>query len=159
MRSRDPAIVALADAVKFEPDGREFYLRAAQRAENPVAKSVFLGLADDEKDHLRRVREIHEQLKDKPGGPEVGTVEVRQSGVGDAFETAAANLGGSVAADADAEAALHTAVGMEQKGLAFYRERLGNASWGNEAPFYRTLVAEEALHCKTLRSVLAELVG
>ncbi|HSH70415.1 MAG TPA: ferritin family protein [Deferrisomatales bacterium] len=159
MSSRDAAIVALADAVKFESDGRDFYLRAAQQAENPLAKSVFLVLADDEKDHLRRVREIYEQLKDKPGWPEVGAVAARQAGVMDAFEAAAANLAGNVAADADVEAALHTAIGMEQKGLAFYRERLGDASCDNEAEFYRSLVEEEELHLKTLRSVLAELVG
>ena len=159
MSIRDAAIVALADAVKFESDGRDFYLRAAEKAENPLAKSVFLALADDEKDHVRRVREIYEQLKDKPGWPEVGAMVARHSGVVDAFEVAAANLAGSVAADADAEAALHTAVGMEQKGLAFYRERFGKASCDSEAEFYRTLVAEEELHLRTLRSVLEQLVG
>ena len=159
MSTREAAIVALADAVKFESDGRDFYLRAAERAENPLAKTVFLALADDEKAHVRRVREIYEQLKDKPGWPDVGAMVARHSGVADAFELAASNLTGSVVADADAEAALHTAVEMEQKGLAFYRERLDKASCGAEEEFYRTLVAEEALHLKTLHSVLKQLVG
>jgi hypothetical protein len=83
MSIRDAAIVALADAVKFESDGRDFYLRAAEGAQNPLAKSVFLALADDEKDHVRRVREIYEQLKDKAGWPAVGALVARHSGVVD----------------------------------------------------------------------------
>lgn len=159
MTTRDAAIVALADAVKFESDGRDFYLQAAERAANPLAKSVFLALADDEKDHIRRVREIYEQLKDKPGWPDVGAMVARHSGVLDAFERASANLAGSVGADGDAEQALRTAAEMEQKGLAFYRERLAKASCDAEAEFFRTLVAEEQIHLKTIQSVLEQLVG
>jgi rubrerythrin len=159
MSTRDAAIVALGDAVKFESDGRDFYQRAAEKAENPLAKSVLLALADDEKDHVRRVREIYEQLKDKPGWPDPGAMVARRSGVVDAFETAAANLSGSVAPDADAEGALHLAMGLEEKGLAFYRERLDKASCDAEAAFYRTLVAEEETHLRTIRSVLEQLVG
>ena len=85
MSSRDAAIMALADAVKFASDGRDFYQRAAEKTENPLAKSVFLALADDEKDHVRRVREIYEQLKDKAGWPAVGALVARHSGVVDPF--------------------------------------------------------------------------
>jgi rubrerythrin len=159
MSTRDAAIVALGEAVKFESDGRDFYLRAAEASKDPTAKSVFLALAEDEKDHVRRVREIYEQLKDKPGWPEVGAMVARHSGVVDAFEMAAANLRDSVAEDADAEAALRTAMEMEQKGLAFYRERLGKASCGAEAEFYRSLVAEEEMHLRTIRGVLKQMVG
>ncbi|GAB4284325.1 MAG: hypothetical protein Kow0092_38800 [Deferrisomatales bacterium] len=157
MTIRDAAIVALGDAVKFESDGRDFYQRAAQQAQNPLARAVFQALAEDEKDHVRRVREIYEELKDKPGWPDVESMVARRSGVVDAFERAAADLAGTVAPDATAKEALHTAVEMEKKGLAFYRDRLAKASCDAEAQFYQRLVDEEAVHLATLQKTAAEL--
>jgi rubrerythrin len=159
MTTRDAAIVALADAVKFESDGCDFYQRAAERVGNPLAKSIFLALADDEKDHIRRVREIYEQLKDKPGWPEVGAMVARHSGVVDAYERAAADLKGSVTPDGDAEEALRTAADLECQGLAFYRDRLAKASCDAEAEFFRTLVGEEELHLKSIEGVLRQMGG
>ncbi len=189
MSIRDAAIVALANAEKFESGGRYFFLVTVwkpvsrSRREQPIREQArasgcaddFVGaglpaktgfpcrhyLRADEKDHLRRVREIYEQLKGKPDWPEVGVLVADHSAEVDGFAAASANLAGSVAAaaDADAEAALHAAMGMEQKGLTFHREHLGMVSCDSEAEFYRTLVAEEELHAKTQRSVLAELVG
>lgn len=157
MSSRDAAIVALGEAVKFESDGRDFYLRAAERAANPMARAVFLALAEDEKEHVRRVREIYEELKDKPGWPDVSAMVARHSGVVDAFEQAAASLEASNIADATVEEALRTAVDMEKKGLAFYRDRLGKSSCEAEAQFYRRLVAEEEIHLRTVERAIAEL--
>lgn len=159
MSTRDAAIVALGDAVRFESDGRDFYMRAAEEAKDPLAKSVFQALAEDEKDHVRRVREIYEQLKDKPGWPEVGAMVARHSGVVDAFELAASNLGGCVSADADAEEALRTAVEMERKGPEFYRDRVGNATCEAEAECSRSLVVEDEMHLRAIRDLLEQQVG
>ena len=157
MSVRDAAVVALGEAVKFESDGRDFYLRAAEQAEKPPAKAVFLALAEDEKDHVRRVREIYEELKDKPGWPDVSSMVARRSGVLDAFERAAADLAAAVPVGGTAEQALRTAREMEARGLAFYRDRLGRASCDAEAEFYRRLVAEEELHLGTIEKVLGDL--
>ncbi len=157
MTTRDAAIVALGEAVKFESDGRDFYLRASSEARNPMAKAVLEALAEDEKDHVRRVREIYEELKDKPGWPEVTAMVARHSGVVDAFEVAAGELGGRVSPDATAAEALRVAAEMERKGLAFYRERLGKASCDAEAAFYRKLVEEEEVHLATIEKVMGEI--
>jgi len=63
--------------VKFESDGRDFYLRSADAVQNPLAKSVFLALAEDEKDHIRRVREIYDELKRLAPDVTEGTLLVR----------------------------------------------------------------------------------
>jgi rubrerythrin len=157
MTGRDSAVVALGEAVKFESDGRDFYLQATEKAQNPLAKAVFKALAEDEKEHVRRVREIYEELKDKPGWPDVSAMVARHSGVVDAFEEAASNLRGAVAPDATAEDALRTAAGMEKKGLAFYRERVGKATCGAETEFFRRLVAEEEVHLRTIERVLGQV--
>jgi rubrerythrin len=157
MSVRDAAVVALGEAVKFESDGRDFYLRAAEQAEDPAARSVFVALADDEKDHVRRVREIYEELKDKPGWPDVSSMVARRSGVLDAFEQASARLRAAVPAEGTAGQALRTAREMEKKGLAFYRDRLSRASCDAEAEFYRRLVDEEQVHLAAIEKLLAGL--
>lgn len=155
METRDAAIVALADAVQFETEGREFYLQAAGRARNPLAKAVFQALADDEQDHVRRVREIHGQLKDQAGWPHAAPAAARVEGAG----VFAATGGEPAAPDADAQAALAVAAEMEERGLAFYRERLERACCDAEAEFYRGLVAEEEGHLRAIRSVQQQWRG
>ncbi len=157
MGAQDAAVVALVEAVKFESDGREFYLRAADRVLHPVAKAVFRALAEDEKDHIRRVREIYEELKSRPGWPETSAMVARRAGVEDAFRTALEHLDREVPRDADALDALTKAEEMELKGLGFYRDRLAKASCGAEAEFYRQLVAEEEIHLQTIRKAIEEL--
>jgi len=149
----DSALFALGNAVKFESDGRDFYLRAAEEAEHPLARAVFAALAEDEKDHVRRVREIYEELKDKPGWPPVSAMVARASGVLDAFEKASSSLATAMPRDATASGALTMAEEFERKGLTFYRERLAMASCDAEAEFFRRLVAEEEIHLRTIRRV------
>jgi rubrerythrin len=157
MSVRDAAVVALGEAVKFESDGRDFYLRSAEAVQNPLARSVFLALADDEKDHIRRVREIYEELKDKPGWPDVTTMVTRTSGVLGVFEAAAASLPENTPVDLTAEQALAKAREMERQGLAFYRDRQARASCDAEAEFFRRLVSEEEVHMAALEKVLDRL--
>ncbi|GAB6062659.1 ferritin family protein [Deferrisoma palaeochoriense] len=157
MSTPESAVLALADAVKFESDGRDFYLQAAERVGNPLAKAVFQALAEDELDHIRRVREIYEELKSKPGWPDTAAMVARASGVEDAFARAARELDRQVAPDADAVEALEKAAEMERKGLDFYRNRLAQASCDAEAEFYRRLVAEEEVHLRTIERALGDL--
>lgn len=153
MNSPDAALVALDEAIEFESNGRDLYLRAAEAALDPLARAVFEALAEDEKEHVRRVREIYEELKNRPGWPDVTAMVARASGVADAFERASpASLG---AADAGAREAFAAASEMERQGLRFYRERLAKASCAAEAEFYRRLVAEEEIHLRTLERLRA----
>ena len=157
MSPRDAAVVALGQAVKFESDGRDFYLRAAEEVQHPFAKAIFRALAEDEKDHVRRVREIYEELKDKPGWPTVPAMMAKGSGMLDAFERASVGLNAAVARDVAAEGALAAAEELERAGLAFYRDRASRATCEAEAEFYRRLVTEEELHLHTIQRVRKDL--
>ena len=157
MSVQDAAVVALAEAVKFESDGRDFYLRAADRARDPLARAVFAALAEDEKEHIRRVREIYEELKSRPGWPDALAMVARKSGVLGVFREAAERLQVDAPEDADAVSALRTAVEMERKGLGFYRDRLAKATCDAEAEFYRRLADEEEVHLRVIEDVLERL--
>jgi rubrerythrin len=149
----DAALVALEQAIRFESDGRDYYLAASAQVKNPLAAKLFLALADEEKDHVRRVREIYEELKDKPGWPSVTEMVARQAGVLDIFQKASP----SSVNDADGRAALTRAAEMERKGIGFYRDRLAQASCEAEATFYKRLVAEEEQHLRAVEKALAAL--
>ena len=53
---------ALEAAIKFEEDGRTFFLEANKKTEEKFAKSIFLSLADAELDHIQRIKAIYESL-------------------------------------------------------------------------------------------------
>lgn len=159
MIDRESALVALSGAIKFESDGRDFYLDAAEQVADPLSRAIFAALAEDETDHIRRVREIYEELKARPGWPDVETMVARQSGVLDAFEQASARLPAEVPAATDAQDALGKAAEMERKGLAFYRERLSKASCPAESEFFRRLVDEEQIHLEAVLKVLRTVHG
>lgn len=156
MNAPDAAVVALAEAIQFESNGRDFYLRAAEAARDPLARAVFEALAEDEKEHVRRVREIYEELKNRPGWPDVVEMVARASGVVDAFERASA-AGTGALAEATAREAFAAALEMERQGLQFYRDRAARASCSAEAAFFRRLVAEEEIHLHTLERLQATI--
>lgn len=56
------ALVALDLAIQTERDGREFYMRAAERSGDPGGKVLFISLADDELQHLRLLESQREAL-------------------------------------------------------------------------------------------------
>lgn len=54
----------LEAAIKMEEDGREFYLKASDKAKNPAAKKLLSSLADQELDHIERIKQIHHGLNE-----------------------------------------------------------------------------------------------
>jgi rubrerythrin len=150
------AAIALEQAVRFESDGRDFYLRAAEAATHPGAKTVFLSLAEDETNHIERVREIFEELKHKPGWPDELTMVARQTGVLDVFERAFPD---AAARDAGSVDALRTALTMEKSGIGFYRDRMNEATCAAEIEFFQRLLNEELLHVRAIDGMLQKLGG
>ena len=80
----------------------------------------------------------------------------RQSGTHDAFELESLQCAG-IGCDAGIVQALDKAMGMEEAGIAFYRDRLEQASCDAEAKFFEALVAEEEVHLTMLQKAKDEL--
>ena len=64
MKSND--LEAFQAAMKFEEDGRAFFLAASEKTTEKFAKFILLDLAEAELDHIERVKEIYNAL-DKMG--------------------------------------------------------------------------------------------
>lgn len=57
---------ALKVAMNLERDGIDFYTKVASLTRDFKTRDVFLGLLEDEKEHYRRFKELHDSLKDTP---------------------------------------------------------------------------------------------
>jgi rubrerythrin len=154
----DSAIIALEQAIKFESDGFDYYQRLADEMSDPAVKGLFGLLAEAEKDHITRVREIYEELKGKPGWPSVASMVARQSGTPDAFELAMQKCAG-IGCDAGVGKALAKAIEMEEAGIAFYSQRLELATCDAEAKFFSALVEEEKHHLTILQKSKDQVYG
>jgi rubrerythrin len=67
---------ALEAAIKFEEDGRTFFLAAHKKTEEKFGKSIFLSLGDAELDHIQRTRTIYDSLskmREWPDAPSLFT--------------------------------------------------------------------------------------
>ena len=49
---------ALEIAIRTENEGMAMYRKASEKAASPLARKLFLGLAEDEKAHVRMIEEI-----------------------------------------------------------------------------------------------------
>ena len=67
MHKNTVALQALRQAMRLEEDGYRFYTAAAERTADPRGKEMFLSLADDEKLHLRIVRDQYQALSGGQG--------------------------------------------------------------------------------------------
>lgn len=158
MQTNAAAVIALGEAIKLESDGKAFYAEAAEKASDPSVKAILSALADDEKDHLRRVREIYEELKNRPGWPDSRTMIARKSGALNVFEEAGEKALASIAGDG-AGNALKVALEMENKSADFYKKRAEEASCDAEKEFYKELISEEESHVLIINRLLGFLAS
>lgn len=59
------ALEILAEAIKAEQDGIEFYLKAAETTEDKKGQDAFRQLAGDEKNHLQLLQKQYKSLKEE----------------------------------------------------------------------------------------------
>ena len=73
-------------AIKNETSEMAFYLDEARRSTNPVARKLFETLAGDEKEHMERLRGLHEKLLADGSWPEDVAIEVADTNIKAALE-------------------------------------------------------------------------
>lgn len=144
-------------ALKNEQTEMEWYENEAKRSKNPLAKAMFQNLARDEKEHMTRIKGLHQTLVDKGSWPEEMPITVAGTEI-------AATLGGLVGKtgsaddhDDDDEAALRRAVEFETKGELFYKDLAKACTNPQERAFFEFLASIEREHRLSLADSLAYL--
>lgn len=69
----------LAEALKLERDGQEFYTKTAQRVEDQAAQAMFSQLAEDEVDHYNYIKRQYEALQAGEGWSAIPEMELVES--------------------------------------------------------------------------------
>jgi rubrerythrin len=66
MKVHEYMLQALKDALQMELEGRQFYLEAAKKVQNPGVRQIFEYLAESEKYHINKFNEIYLSLAKDP---------------------------------------------------------------------------------------------
>lgn len=107
-------MVILKTAIVNEQEGYQFYLMAADKADDPVVRGVFMGLAAEEQAHEKWLRTTYREIMEK-GKPGAALIEDSNTSPGIFTLDNLKEAGGMTIA------ALHIGVMMEKASMDFYR--------------------------------------
>jgi rubrerythrin len=144
-------------ALKNEASEMAFYQDNARRSKNPLAKGIFEVLANDEREHMTRIKGLHEALLAKGTWPKDVRIEVAGTNVKDVLEglTKGKRAGGEH--DDDDVRALERSAAFEARGAKFYAELAEACENPMEKTFFRFLSEIEKEHLLSVQSSLAYL--
>jgi rubrerythrin len=144
---------ALQAAIKFEEDGRSFFLTAGEKTEEKFGKSSFLSLAAAELDHIQRIKVIYESLNKMGEWPDKPSLFSPQRPLKNIFQEAVAEIDRNIKPTTGELEAVKVGIQYEEKGLKFYTDLSTAASHLLEKKFYTQLGNEERGHLLILRDM------
>jgi len=147
-------IKALEVALNNESNERDFYLRNAERTNDPMGKSMFETLAKDEDEHYNRILKLHEKLEKGGKWPETLPLEVKGTVIKDVLKKVVESVDTSTKADTDDVEAVKLAIEFETKGEAFYKNLKETVENTREKEFYGFLESIEREHRLSLEDTL-----
>jgi len=153
LQEKKKTFEALQAAIKFEEDGRSFFLAASDKTEEKFGKSAFLSLAAAELDHIQRIKTIYESLDKIGEWPDMPSLFSPQRPTKNIFEEAAAEIDRNVYPKTGEMEAIRFGIQYEEKGLRFYTNLSNAASHWLEKKFYTQLGNEERGHLLILRDI------
>jgi rubrerythrin len=145
------ALLALEVAIQTEKDGRDFYVRAAERTSDPGGKVLFASLADDELEHLRLLQAQREALtEDGRWLPSAESEEHRVREIGGAPIFGREALARNVGLHTSELSALRMAYLIEKDAVTFYTRAAHETGDPDARAMYDRLVEMEQEHQQIL---------
>jgi len=141
----------LSSAIKFEEDGRNLYLECIKKTEHPWGKSLFQSLADDELEHIERLKETFETLQVSQKYTEGPLALVAEKQWKNIFEKAKGKIDAVVKATTNDCEALKLGIDFEEKGMKYYKKLSEESKNPLEKKFYQILAQEENRHFLILK--------
>ena len=132
-------------AIKNEHDEMEFYLEQAKRSTNEVVISVFRALAQDEKEHMKRIRFMHGKLVADGAWPKDIPIEVEGTQVSSTLAGMKRDESTKVHDKNDIDA-LKKSAKFEASGQKFYKELSEECDNPQEKKFFAFLSQIENEH-------------
>ena len=153
MKPKD--VEALQAAIKFEEDGRTYFLAASEKTTERFGKFIFLDLADAELNHIDRIKEIYGSLDKMGEWPNTLSLFTAKHPAKNIFEEALEEIDRNVKPTTGELEAVTLGVQYEEKGMKLYADLTEKASHPLEKKFYAQLGIEERGHMLLLKNVEA----
>lgn len=141
-------------AIKNESSEMEFYLNESKRSTNPVAKALFATLAEDEKEHMTRLRNLHTKLVSSGAWPEDVAIEVAGTNIKAVLEAVPRQYASDQDHDDDDIAALKKGIDFEASGSKFYSDLATACKNPQESKFFKFLAGIEREHMLSIQDSL-----
>ena len=143
---------ALEVALNNEMREREFYLKNAKRTKNPLGKTMFQQIGDDELEHYQRLKELHGKWDKQQKWPETVPLKVNRTIVKDILVDFVKKVDDQAdSGDDDDLNAVRTAIDFEAKGAKFYGDLRDSVTNPREKEFFGLLSKIENEHYLSLK--------
>ncbi len=153
MQRKNKTNESLKLAVKFEKEGRDFFLKAAKTTHHPLGRQMFVSLANDELHHLQRVKQIFDTLQQQGDWPTAQSDKIQPlSKMQTIFEQAKEHLTEIVKPKLNDIEALQLALEYEKRGYKFYQRLAKEARLPAEKKFYQELAAQDDNHYQIIQT-------
>ncbi len=154
------SIEAFYVAMDMEREGFRFFMDLSRKAKDPHCRSMFLSLAEWERDHIERLDRYVEALRKEEKLPSPGpsqearALREKLEGI---FNTIKAEGFKQESPDMDQVEALKIGLEMEGRFAAFYKKGLEEAEDPVIRKFYESLLREERAHHQVLENTILYL--
>ena len=137
-------------AMKMETDGRDYYLKHAEKQTNPALKKILLELADDELKHFNIFKALRDgttaEYKESEKTQIIGTIK----NIFNELKTEKQDF----SFPGDAKNVWEHAREVEKKAEAFYREKADEVTDDGEKEILHRIADEEHKHWVTMENVV-----
>jgi len=151
MMNEQDRLNALEVALNNEMREREFYLKNADRTQNPLGKKMFRQIGDDELEHYERLKQLHQKWTKQEKWPETVPLKVKDTLVKDILIDFVKKVNEKTKGDSDDLEAVRIALDFEAKGAKFYAEIRDASSDPKEKQFFDLLARMENEHYLSLK--------
>lgn len=137
---------AVETAIKMETDAMQFYSQAVEKTSHPFGKRLFEGFIEDERRHLKMLKDITENLD----------IEIKgvhpQKDIKTIFSELKDQMLERISATTDEKDAVKIALDFEKKGYNFYQKAAREATEEKEIKLFEVLTIEEQRHYELLEN-------
>lgn len=144
-------IASIKMAIENESTEMKYYLEQARRSKNLVAKRLFETLAYDEKEHMERIRVLHEKLVAEGGWPADLPIEVAGTDIKANIQALMSQKDNAKDHDDDDIAALNKSAQGEADGAEFYKKLADACTHPQEKKFFSFLAEIENEHYLSIK--------
>ena len=149
---------ALETAMRMEKEGIEFYSKAGKQTTHPMGKQMFLSFVEDEKEHLRILKNLAAEILSKEDLAYLQT-KGPKGRLKTAFQQNKSEVKEALASNPDDIQALKIAINMETEGYKYYKETAAQTSDADIKALLLRLGKDENDHFEILQNTLTFLVS